>query len=131
MRCVRFAQARARIGWTASAFIPVVSQALGGIIVGLVTKRLGGISKGFAIVGGLVLTGALQSAVEGRLLSAELYVALALVICRRAARPRAACVPLTRRAHVLQQHLDAWTVRCEEQAGVKVLKHAHSATRTR
>ena len=85
--------------------------------MGLVTKRLGGISKGFAIVGGLVLTGALQSAVEGRLLSAELYVALVLVICRCVVQhSHATCMLLTHRACAVQQHLDAWAVRCEEQA---------------
>ena len=60
--------------------MPVLSQALGGIIVGLVTKRLGGISKGFAIVGGLAITGVLQSVLERQVLQLELYVALLLVV---------------------------------------------------
>ena len=60
--------------------MPVLSQALGGIIVGLVTKRLGGISKGFAIVGGLSITGVLQSVLERQVLQLELYVALLLVV---------------------------------------------------
>jgi UDP-sugar transporter A1/2/3 len=67
-------------GWTAASFVPVLSQALGGIIVGLVTKRLGGISKGFAIVGGLAITGVLQSVLEQQVLQLELYVALLLVV---------------------------------------------------
>lgn len=58
----------------------MLSQALGGIIVGLVTKRLGGISKGFAVVGGLAITGVLQSVLERQVLSGELAVALALVV---------------------------------------------------
>jgi UDP-sugar transporter A1/2/3 len=72
--------------------VPIATQALGGIIVGQVTARLGGISKGFAIVGGLVFTGVLQSALERRFLNAELYAALGLVMCRRVVRrpPRGA-----------------------------------------
>lgn len=60
--------------------MPVLSQALGGIIVGLVTKRLGGISKGFAVVAGLAITGVLQSVLERQVLNLELYVALLLVV---------------------------------------------------
>ena len=67
-------------GWTPASFVPVLSQALGGIVVGLVTKRLGGISKGFAVVGGLAITGVLQSALERQVLNLELYVALLLVV---------------------------------------------------
>ena len=69
-----------RRGWTPASFLPVLSQALGGIIVGLVTKRLGGISKGFAVVGGLAITGVLQSLLERQVLNLELYVALLLVV---------------------------------------------------
>jgi hypothetical protein len=71
--------------------VPIATQALGGIIVGQVTARLGGISKGFAIVGGLVFTGVLQSALERRILNAELYAALGLVMCRRAVLLTAGC----------------------------------------
>ena len=74
------AVARARVGWTQLSFLPVLSQALGGIAVGLITKRMGGISKGFAVVGGLTVTGLLQSLQEGRVLSAELWLAWALVV---------------------------------------------------
>ena len=67
-------------GWTASTLVPVVSSALGGIFVGQITKRLGGVAKGFAIVGGLVLTGILQSLVTGEGLEAKHAVALLLVV---------------------------------------------------
>lgn len=67
-------------GWTASTLVPVVSSALGGIFVGQITKRLGGVAKGFAIVGGLVLTGILQSIVTGEGLEAKHAVALLLVV---------------------------------------------------
>jgi UDP-sugar transporter A1/2/3 len=73
-------QALLQRGWTAASFVPVLSQALGGIIVGLVTKRLGGISKGFAVVAGLAITGVLQSVLERQVLNLELYVALLLVV---------------------------------------------------
>jgi UDP-sugar transporter A1/2/3 len=39
-------------GWTPWTLAPVTSSALGGIFVGQVTKHLGGVAKGFAIVGG-------------------------------------------------------------------------------
>jgi UDP-sugar transporter A1/2/3 len=67
-------------GWTTSTLVPVVSSALGGIFVGQITKRLGGVAKGFAIVGGLVLTGILQSLVTGEGLEAKHAVALLLVV---------------------------------------------------
>ena len=44
-------------GWTPYTFIPVTANAAGGLIVGLVTKYSGTISKGFSLISGLVLTG--------------------------------------------------------------------------
>lgn len=67
-------------GWTALTLVPVTSSALGGIFVGQITKRLGGVAKGFAIVGGLVLTGILQSLVTGEGLETKHAVALLLVV---------------------------------------------------
>lgn len=58
-------------GWRAAAWVPVASQALGGIVVGALTKRLGGCAKAFGIMGGLVLTGVLQSALDRRMLRPE------------------------------------------------------------
>ncbi len=75
-------QAQATRGWAPSAWVPILSQALGGILVGQITKRLGGISKGFAVVGGLTVTGLVQSLADGRMLSPELCVALTLVVFR-------------------------------------------------
>ena len=71
-------------GWTASSWVPVLVQALGGILVGHITKRLGGIRKGFAVVCGLIITGLLQTIDSGRPLSAELAIALLLVVSRYA-----------------------------------------------
>lgn len=48
-------------GWTPQTWIPVVTNALGGIIVGLVTKYAGSVRKGFALIFGLLLSGILQS----------------------------------------------------------------------
>jgi UDP-sugar transporter A1/2/3 len=42
-------------GWTWLSCVPVVSQALGGLIVGLVTKHAGGVLKGFALIAGTPL----------------------------------------------------------------------------
>jgi hypothetical protein len=44
-------------GWTLFTLLPVVLQAFGGIIVGLVMKHAGGVQKGFAIMGGILLSG--------------------------------------------------------------------------
>ena len=51
--------------WTAWALVPVLSSAIGGILVGEITKRLGSIAKGFAVTCGLVLTGVFQSVFVG------------------------------------------------------------------
>ena len=80
--CRSPSQALVSTGWTLGSWVPILSQALGGIVVGHITKRLGGISKGFAVVCGLIVTGALQMIADGKPLSAELAAALVLVACR-------------------------------------------------
>ena len=67
-------------GWTLATLVPVTTSALGGIFVGQVTKHLGGIAKGFAIVGGLVLTGVAQSVQRGAPLETRHLAGLALVV---------------------------------------------------
>lgn len=52
-------------GWTATTIIPVFTKALGGVVVGLVTKHAGAVRKGFALIFGLLLSGILQSKGEG------------------------------------------------------------------
>lgn len=42
--------------WTPSTFVPIMSNAFGGIVVGLVTKRLGSVRKGLAVTCGLILS---------------------------------------------------------------------------
>ena len=66
-------------GWTLASWLPVVSNAIGGILVGLVTKYSGGVRKGFALIGGIVLTTVAQSFVEGIPLTRQHYAAAALV----------------------------------------------------
>ncbi len=47
--------------WTPRTLIPIITNASGGIIVGLVTKYSGAVKKGFALIFGLVLSGYLQT----------------------------------------------------------------------
>jgi UDP-sugar transporter A1/2/3 len=51
--------------WTLATMIPVVTNALGGVLVGLVTKNAGSVRKGFALIFGLMISGILQSKGEG------------------------------------------------------------------
>ncbi len=50
--------------WTPQTFIPIMTNAAGGIIVGLVTKYAGSVRKGFALIFGLLLSGVLQAFME-------------------------------------------------------------------
>lgn len=50
--------------WTVPMLIPIVTNAVGGIIVGLVTKTAGTVRKGFALIFGMLVTGLVQSGVE-------------------------------------------------------------------
>ena len=47
--------------WTPWTFIPLLTQAGGGIVVGLVTKHAGGVQKGFALIAGILLTGTITT----------------------------------------------------------------------
>uniref|UniRef100_A0A7S2YRJ9 Sugar phosphate transporter domain-containing protein n=1 Tax=Entomoneis paludosa TaxID=265537 RepID=A0A7S2YRJ9_9STRA len=49
-------------GWTPSTLIPIVTNAMGGIVVGLVTKYAGSVRKGFALIFGILLSGLMQAA---------------------------------------------------------------------
>lgn len=48
-------------GWTWKTWIPIITNASGGIVVGLVTKKEGAVRKGFALIFGLLLSGILQN----------------------------------------------------------------------
>jgi UDP-sugar transporter A1/2/3 len=47
--------------WTPHTFIPVITNSIGGILVGLVTKHAGSVRKGFALIFGLLLSGLFQA----------------------------------------------------------------------
>eukprot|EP00850_Spirogloea_muscicola_P019668 SM000196S05360 [mRNA] locus=s196:35282:37749:- [translate_table: standard] len=66
--------------WTPLTLIPVGINALGGIIVGLVTKYVGGVKKGIAIVAALAVTAVLQVLVDGAPISPHVFLALPLVV---------------------------------------------------
>ncbi|KAM1068346.1 hypothetical protein ACFX2A_000323 [Malus domestica] len=66
-------------GWTLMTWIPVMSNALGGILVGLVTSYAGGVKKGFVIVSALLVTAMLQFVFEGKPPSLYCLLALPLV----------------------------------------------------
>jgi UDP-sugar transporter A1/2/3 len=48
-------------GWTWKTWIPIITNASGGIVVGLVTYHAGAVRKGFALIFGLILSGILQN----------------------------------------------------------------------
>lgn len=48
-------------GWTWKTWIPVLTNAAGGVIVGMVTKHSGAVRKGFGLIFGLLLSGILQN----------------------------------------------------------------------
>lgn len=47
--------------WTPWTMIPILTNAMGGIVVGLVTKYAGSVRKGFALIFGMLFTGIIQS----------------------------------------------------------------------
>lgn len=51
--------------WTPETLIPVLTNSIGGILVGLVTKHAGSVRKGFALIFGLLLSGLLQASGAG------------------------------------------------------------------
>jgi UDP-sugar transporter A1/2/3 len=50
--------------WTPFTLIPILTNAMGGIVVGLVTKYAGSVRKGFALIFGMLLTGIIQSTLD-------------------------------------------------------------------
>ncbi|KAM6563818.1 hypothetical protein CsatB_023816 [Cannabis sativa] len=67
-------------GWTPLTVIPVLFNAFGGILVGLVTSHAGGVRKGFVIVSALLVTALLQFIFEGKPPSMYCLVSLPLVV---------------------------------------------------
>lgn len=50
--------------WTPQTWIPIFTNACGGVLVGLVTQYAGSVRKGFALIFGMLLSGVLQAAFE-------------------------------------------------------------------
>ncbi|GKY94782.1 hypothetical protein MPSEU_000443300 [Mayamaea pseudoterrestris] len=48
-------------GWTKQTWIPLLTNAAGGLLVGLVTKYAGAVQKGFSLIFGMFLSGLLQN----------------------------------------------------------------------
>ena len=59
--------------WTLQTWIPIISNASGGLMVGLVTKHVGSVRKGFALIMGLFLSGLFQAR-DGSGISSEQIV---------------------------------------------------------
>lgn len=57
--------------WTAPTFVPIVTNSVGGIIVGLVTKYAGSVRKGFALIFGILLSGFIQAFLQNESISAD------------------------------------------------------------
>lgn len=51
-------------GWTGTTWIPIFTNSIGGIIVGLVTKYAGSVKKGFALIFGIFLSGLVQAVLQ-------------------------------------------------------------------
>lgn len=66
------------VNWSAWTIIPVCTQALGGILVGIITKLAGSVKKSFATIAGIVLTCIMRSFMMGELPSFSACVAVPL-----------------------------------------------------
>ena len=58
-------------GWMPETWIPILTQSLGGIVVGLVIKHAGSVRKGFALIFGMFLSGLVQAFVTHEGVSIE------------------------------------------------------------
>mmetsp|Transcript_80010 Transcript_80010/g.161905 ORF Transcript_80010/g.161905 Transcript_80010/m.161905 type:complete len:334 (-) Transcript_80010:356-1357(-) len=58
-------------GWTLTTWIPILTNSIGGIIVGLVTKFAGSVRKGFALIFGMFLSGIVQAFITAEGVSLE------------------------------------------------------------
>ncbi|GAQ79083.1 Nucleotide-sugar transporter [Klebsormidium nitens] len=65
--------------WELSTMYPVLLYAAGGILVGLVTKYVGGLKKGFAIVVALLVTAVIQLVLDQEWPTGPVVVAMPLV----------------------------------------------------
>jgi len=66
--------------WTPATLLPVVLKAVGGILTALIHKYADSVTKGFALILGLVLTGVVQAAMDEKTLSLDQTAGTALVL---------------------------------------------------
>ena len=66
-------------GWELKTAIPVITNAFGGVVVGLVTKYAGGVVKGFALIAGIIITAFAQWLVDSKPVGFNHWIAVALV----------------------------------------------------
>uniref|UniRef100_A0A7S2KLQ9 Sugar phosphate transporter domain-containing protein n=1 Tax=Leptocylindrus danicus TaxID=163516 RepID=A0A7S2KLQ9_9STRA len=67
-------------GYSLTTLIPIVNNSLGGILVGLITKKAGSVMKGFALIVGIVLSVLLQALLGSGDVNLEHYVGSMLVV---------------------------------------------------
>lgn len=67
------------VGWSFVTLIPVLTQSMSGIVVGIITQLTGGVSKVMATICGLILTCMLQQLLFGQPLSPIVLAAVPLV----------------------------------------------------
>ncbi|DBA02262.1 TPA: hypothetical protein N0F65_007672 [Lagenidium giganteum] len=66
-------------GWDSFTLIPIVTNAMGGLLVGAVTKHVGGVLKSFALICGIAFTAFVESYLYGSVLPTDVYIAAVLV----------------------------------------------------
>ena len=66
--------------WTPSTVFAIVLKAMGGLLTAFVHKYAGSVTKGFALILGLVLTGAIQAILDKKTLSNNQMAGTALVL---------------------------------------------------
>lgn len=66
--------------WTVWTMVPIFTNAMGGIVVGLVTKYAGSVRKGFALIFGMFLSGLVQSSITKEQGVGAVIAALSLYI---------------------------------------------------
>jgi UDP-sugar transporter A1/2/3 len=66
--------------WNAGTVLAILCKALGGLLTALVHKYAGSVTKGFCLILGLVLTGAIQAVLDRKTLSTNQMAGTALVL---------------------------------------------------
>ncbi|EER14068.1 nucleotide-sugar transporter, putative [Perkinsus marinus ATCC 50983] len=62
------------------SLLPIFTQAIGGIVVGQVTKHAGSVHKGFSIIGGIIITAILRSVLVNAPLRTEVCMAMPVTL---------------------------------------------------